>query len=67
MFEVVVNAEILKGFGVEIDENSINDQGDVTLEIEVSSVKDLLGEVMDLTDKEMVDVLANLLSTAKLL
>lgn len=67
MFEVVVNAEILKGFGVEIDENSINDQGDVTLEIEVSSVKNLLGEVMGLTDKEMVDVLANLLSTAKLL
>lgn len=67
MFEIVINAEILKGFGMEIDETSINDQGDVTLEIEVSSIRDLLGEVMDLTDKEMVDVLANLLSTAKVL
>lgn len=67
MFEIVVNAEILKGFGMEIDETAINDQGDVTLEIEVSSIRDLLGEVMDLTDKEMVDVLANLLSTAKVL
>lgn len=67
MFEIVVNAEILKGFGMEIDETAINDQGDVTLEIEVSSIRDLLGEVMDLTDMEMVDVLANLLSTAKVL
>ena len=67
MFEIIIHAEILKGFGMEIDETSINDQGDVTLEIEVSSIRDLLGEVMDLTDKEMVDVLANLLSTAKVL
>ena len=34
MFEVVINTEILKGFGMEIDENSINDQGDIPFGIQ---------------------------------